>query len=231
MATRGKYIAFCEGDDYWTDPNKLQKQVDFLESHPDFAICFHNMQILYENEFLQDRSLRLDPDDEEWCHLKNRLSNINQKDVSTIEDLALQGNYISTASCLFRNGLFREFPEWFYTLPVGDYPLHLLNAQHGKIKYLDEVMGVYRVHSGGSWEQKILLERWISWVKLLNVLLPHFPPEISRLLGKQQLQWLEKIEYTSRQLHAKNRQLQHSLDFRIGKHLLAPLRMLRRWVT
>ena len=81
----GKYIAALEGDDYWTDPNKLQRQVDFLEANPDFSICFHNMQIIYENS----------PE-------KNHLSNIEQKEISDINDLA-RYNYIYTASCMFRN--------------------------------------------------------------------------------------------------------------------------------
>ena len=47
--SHGKYIAFCEGDDYWTDPLKLQKQIDFLESHPDYSLCFHNAIIHWED--------------------------------------------------------------------------------------------------------------------------------------------------------------------------------------
>jgi len=82
-ACMGKYIALLEGDDYWTDPYKLQKQVDFLEKNPDFAICFHNMQIIYEDE----------------PHL-NRISNIKQKEITNIKTLA-RGNYVYTASCIF----------------------------------------------------------------------------------------------------------------------------------
>ncbi|NCD09785.1 MAG: glycosyltransferase family 2 protein, partial [Negativicutes bacterium] len=48
--SRGKYIAMLEGDDYWTDPLKLQKQVDFLEAHPDYSLCGHNTKIIYEND-------------------------------------------------------------------------------------------------------------------------------------------------------------------------------------
>jgi len=93
-ACRGKYIALLEGDDYWTDAHKLQKQVDFLENNPNFSICFHNMQIIYANE----------------PHL-NRISNVKQKRITNIKTLA-RGNYIFTASCIFRKN-FSVFPDWY----------------------------------------------------------------------------------------------------------------------
>lgn len=130
---KGKYVALCEGDDYWTDPFKLQKQVNFLESNLDFVLSFHNSLVISENS----RSA-------------SYVSNKSQKMICTSEDLA-KGNFIPTASCLFRNGLFYDFPDWFNAFPVGDWPLFLLISQYGKIGFLDEVMGVYRIHSGGLW--------------------------------------------------------------------------------
>lgn len=130
------YTAMCEGDDYWTDPLKLQQQVDFLAANPDFAICFHRVKIINEDG---DK--------------KSYLSNPNQKEVTTFEDLA-GGNYIHTPSCVFRNHLFKEFPAQYFEMPIGDYPLHLLNAQYGKIKFLGDVMGVYRITSTGLWENR-----------------------------------------------------------------------------
>lgn len=132
-AARGKYIALCEGDDYWTDPCKLQKQVDFLDSHPDCAVCFHNVTVFYDAA-IEPRNLCA-PD---------------QKEISTLRDL-LQKNFIATCSVVFRSGLARELPPWYYELPVGDWPLHVLNAQHGTIGYLNDVMAVHRVHSEGAW--------------------------------------------------------------------------------
>lgn len=160
----GKYVAMCEGDDYWTDPHKLQKQVDFLEDNPDFAICFHNMQIVYEGN----------------PHL-NRISNTRQKEITTINNLA-RGNYIHTASCIFRNNLY-EIPDWFHQCPVGDYPLHLLNAQYGKIKFIDEIMGVYRVHKGGIWENKDSSYRVAKWIEMLEIIRYKFNKEINNILN------------------------------------------------
>jgi len=133
---RGKYIALLEGDDYWTDPCKLQQQVELLEAHPDCAICFHNMQVIYG-------------DGKKESHP----SNTNQKEISTIESL-FGGNYIYTASCVFRNGLLGELPEWFMQVLPGDLPLFIMLAQYGKIKYLDKIMGVYRIHTSGIWGTK-----------------------------------------------------------------------------
>jgi len=149
--SRGDYIALLEGDDYWTSPHKLQKQVDFLDSHPECAICFHNVMVIYD-------------DNREISHpfyIQNPNGPFTQakpKPISTLEDL-VRGNFIQTPSVMFRAPLFEEFPDWYYTLPLGDWPLHLLNAEHGNIGYIDEIMGVYRVHSGGMFSSKGLIQR------------------------------------------------------------------------
>lgn len=160
----GKYIACCEGDDYWTDPYKLQKQVDFLEGNPDFAICHHNVQVIYD-------------DNRKSCFSNSS----SQKEVTIIEDLA-QENYISAVSCVFRNGLIKEFPEWFKNTPIGDYPLHMLNSQYGKIKYIPDVMGVYRVHKEGIWGGKNSIYQSEKLVELIDLMKNYFNPKINKIL-------------------------------------------------
>lgn len=162
----GKYIAYLEGDDYWTDPHKLQKQVDFLEANPDFAICFHNTQVIY-----QDGSR------------EPSLFNHNQKEVTTFEDIATL-NYIRTVSCVYRNKLFSELPDWYYKQKIGDWTLHLLNAQHGKIKYLDDVMAVYRVHSGGSWSMKDWKYWFIHSIEAMEQCRAYFAPRGTESFNK-----------------------------------------------
>jgi len=230
----GKYIAICEGDDYWTDPLKLQKQVDFLEANEDFAICHHNMQIIYE-------------EDAE----KNRLSNpSNQKEITTIEDLA-KGNYIYTASCVFRKYDY-ELPDWFNKSPVGDYVLHLLNARFGKIRYFNEVMGIYRVHKGGIWEQNSIQFRQKKWLAVLNLLIGEFESPINEILIKQQAQIIKNlvksgglitdfpeclnyliqenlsIEDTNCELNKKLQNLKNSKSYKLGNFILKPFRFLKK---
>lgn len=129
-----EYIALLEGDDYWISPYKLQKQVDFLDAHPECSICFHNSK-----HFYQDNSYE--------PYYSNQP---DQKEISTIDDL-LTYNFIPTASTMFRRGLFGPFPDWFLDLYGGDWPLHILNAQYGSIGYINEVMVATRIHKGGAW--------------------------------------------------------------------------------
>lgn len=169
---QGKYIAICEGDDYWTDPLKLQKQVDFIDKNPDFSIVFHQIQVM-ENKILTDE-------------IYPPLEKI--KDVSSIEDLS-QYNYIPTLSVLFRNPYV--YPDYFIKSYIGDYPLHLYNAEKGKIKCIPEVMGVYR-KGVGIWSAKADLNRDKKMLQSLQVISHHYKnnPVIFKNLYLQQKYYL-----------------------------------------
>lgn len=144
---QGEYIAMCEGDDYWIDKYKLEKQIDFLEKNPSFSICYHPVNVLFP-----DGKTEIDFD----------VKGIIEKNESTIFDLAVLGNYIHTPSVVFRKILI-DFPSNFFLSPIGDFFIWMLIAQHGNIKRLSEPMAVYRygvgVHSLSSKiekEQKFL---------------------------------------------------------------------------
>jgi glycosyltransferase involved in cell wall biosynthesis len=138
-ACNGKYMAICEGDDFWINANKLQIQVDYLESHPDVCISIHRVM----NYYPEDNS--------------KSLSNPKQKKETTIADLA-DMNYISNVSAVFRNKLF-DLPEWFSQVSTYDYAMHMINAQFGKIVYLPKVMAVYRQHKKAIWSRTTLDKR------------------------------------------------------------------------
>jgi glycosyltransferase involved in cell wall biosynthesis len=132
-ACRGQYVALCEGDDYWTDPAKLQQQADVLDAQPDYAICHHNMTVKYE--------------DGSASHFFNA---DNQKISSHIEDILEDRWFIATASLMYRNiFLSHDFADWHAKAAAGDWALVIQIAARGKIYYLPEPMGVYRKHSAG----------------------------------------------------------------------------------
>lgn len=141
-ACKGQYIALLEGDDYWTSPFKLQKQVDFLDSHPDYAVCHHSAQLV-------DRSGKL-----------RMILPIPKfkKNTSTLLDLIVNDSFMATCSTMFRAKLFDYFPDVFFaSRDICDWCLNVLNAQHGLIGYLDEVMSVYRSGSSDfAWTSKRL---------------------------------------------------------------------------
>jgi len=127
----GKYIAICEGDDYWIDPLKLQNQVDFMEKNQDFSCCFHNALVLNEDRSIQPYYFN-EPD---------------QKTISTIKDV-IDRWFISSASIVFRNEHINPLPEWFKLIYSGDYTLELILGVKGKIFYFNEIMSVYRQSPG-----------------------------------------------------------------------------------
>lgn len=133
-----KYIALCEGDDYWIDPLKLQKQVDFLESHKNYSMCVTNSWNLEHDTLTPSK----------W-NVKN------DRDLS-IEEIILNGGlFIATASLVFRRSIHRELPDETIALHVGDYPLQIFMAYKGNVRMLADNTCVYRIASTGSWTEKI----------------------------------------------------------------------------
>ncbi|MFB9864461.1 glycosyltransferase [Rufibacter immobilis] len=131
-ACTGDYIALCEGDDYWIDSLKLQKQVDFLESHYEYVLSFHNAFLVNGKEGKQPTKTFFD----------------YKKDDFMIEDL-FKSWLIPTASVVFRRSALQTFPDWYLRAPVGDTPLFMILASSGRLKLLESVMSVYRNHPGG----------------------------------------------------------------------------------
>ncbi|GAX62976.1 glycosyl transferase, family 2 [Candidatus Scalindua japonica] len=161
----GEYVALLDGDDYWTDEYKLQKQVDYLDNNPEITICFHKLTMIFENGKKESEAY----------------PSPQVKKSYTIEDL-IKGNFIGSCSTMFRNGLILEFPDWFYQTPLGDWPLHILNAHHGKIGCITQDMGVYRIHSGGLWYSKGLAENYLGEIKSYRIFFKHLDRKYGELI-------------------------------------------------
>jgi hypothetical protein len=135
QSARGEYIALLDGDDYWTDPEKLQRQADFLDAHAECGTCFHRVMVV-------DQKGELLPADSEIRVVKP---------VYDLADLLSRKFLMHTASVMFRRGLFADFPDWYYDCPVSDFPLHVLNGLRCGFGLVDREMAAYRVHAGGIW--------------------------------------------------------------------------------
>lgn len=140
QACTGKYIALCEGDDYWTDPYKLQKQVEFMENHPDCVMCFHLINVV----------------DQDGCLLEERKPK-GQVDFYKGNDLFHLS--IPTPSIVFRNCL-DLFPDEFYKIKSTDAFIVGMLSGFGDGAELDFVGGCYRKHDGGLYNRLSTLEKY-----------------------------------------------------------------------
>ena len=136
---KATYWAECEGDDYWTDPYKLKKQVDYMESHPECIMCVHAAKwTIGENE---DKIVR-------GCNYQE------ERDLTTDEIILNGGLYIAWASTILKAHTFPdgdERPIWWQMADVGDYPERIYASLNGKVHFLPDVMCVYRFQHPGSW--------------------------------------------------------------------------------
>lgn len=139
-AAKGKYIAVCDGDDYWIDSKKLQLQVDFLESNPDFVACLTNSYVI--NEHTGERKIaKL----QIWDEATSK--ELLYHDDFHKDNIDLSPGHVSTY--IFRNYLIKEFPVWFYDDDVvTDYPLYMMISKFGKTKFFNIVTSVYRKRDG-----------------------------------------------------------------------------------
>ncbi len=130
---RGKYIATCDGDDFFISEDKLQIQFDFMERNPDYAICFHSVKAFTEgNKF----------GDEVWSIKGDMLKELNWKRL-------LKANFIPMNSVMYRRIDYSDISR--ENIMPADWYLHLYHARFGKIGYLDQVMSAYRRHEKGVW--------------------------------------------------------------------------------
>lgn len=136
---KGKYIAYCEGDDFWTDSNKLQKQVDYMEKHPECSLCVH-------------AAYRVSPNSKkERTHIRPSKGN---KLFTTEEVIEGGGGLFATNTILYPAEFSQYRPDFCTNSPAGDYPLAIYLSLQGTVYYIDEYMSAYRVNVEGSWTNR-----------------------------------------------------------------------------
>lgn len=151
---KGEYIALCEGDDYWIDPNKLYRQVAFLEKNLEYQICWTNGTILHNRS------------------VEETVTDFSQGEV--LNDEILRNNSFLTSTTIIRNNYNSGLPLWFLKSPVGDYCLylHLMVSMSQRAYLLAENTAVYRQHEQGVWSKgsdlynhlRIWKMYWVLWL-------------------------------------------------------------------
>lgn len=150
---RGAYIARMDGDDYWTSPLKLQRQVDFLDGRPECSLCFHNVEHVYENGSPSHPRFAGGP-----------------APFTGVRDI-LRSCYIPGPSPVFRRSVVDPLPSWFFDVSWADWALYVLAAEQGKLGYIDEIMAAYRIHADGVWSglpRVDQLEGVIGWYRTVD---------------------------------------------------------------
>ena len=131
-----RYIAWCEGDDFWVDPMKLQKQVDYMELHPDCTMTCSRAKLYSEKQqkYIGER----------YCY--NQSQYVDSKEI-----IERGGLYINSCSIIYRKEIKDNYPDYCKQCVVGDYPLQIMCAMKGQVYYFDEAMSVYRIENTSSW--------------------------------------------------------------------------------
>jgi len=137
---RGKYIAICEGDDYWTDPLKLEKQIAAMEKDPSISLCFTATRWEYVDGSKRSKVVR--------CSKKDR--HFSSKDV-----IFRGAGFTDIVSTVVRKSIYNNVSDWFNLSPVGDAALYLLSILKGTSYYLDDVTAAYRRGVENSWTTNV----------------------------------------------------------------------------
>jgi hypothetical protein len=160
---KGKYIAMCEGDDYWTDPYKLQKQVDFLEANEEYVACYTDTDILLKDGTTYN-----------W-----RPNLLNEMEIS---DLISSIAPFHTSSFLFKRSSLPVFPDWYNEIKSGDMLLFALIGLSGKLKKIEGSPTIYRKHDDGVTNSKDHKAIYFQFYRL--ILWSYFKKEYSLELSK-----------------------------------------------
>lgn len=153
-ACRGEYIAVLEGDDYWVNNKKLQKQIDFLTKHSECALVFNRFEV-YD---MSNNTRHAQP----WFSFKS-------SQITNVKEL-IKSNFIGNFStCMYRNELIQKIDPTLYEMVVYDWMLNIVLAQSGLIGYLPRVMSVYRLNPNGTWSQKSEIDKIKSTIENMTI--------------------------------------------------------------
>lgn len=161
---RGKFIAICEGDDYWRDPHKLQKQVQVLENNSHLIACHHWQYIAIEKE---GKFVEVEAPTTGHGYFPQR--------VASVKNIFANQVRVKTRTVMFRNIIDNQFfPSWFSEVAFGDVPLSFLLGKHGDLGFIDEPMAVYRntgkgLSSAGLKElgaKKFRVQHFKNWIQI-----------------------------------------------------------------
>lgn len=160
-ATGAKYVAMCEGDDYWIDPYKLQKQVDFMEANEQYSLCFTNSNVKYDDcEYIAINNV--------WdSYAIDDIINSNALNQSERGDRVVSCAHTSTV--LYRRP-FSSIPSWVSKCFIGDEPLFIFLAHKGKAKFINNITSVYRAGVGVSSRNFNYEEDWKNRIKMYNII-------------------------------------------------------------
>jgi len=187
---RGTYVCICEGDDYWTDPQKLQRQADLMEKHPEYGLCFHPVEVHTEGE----TATNVYPDPSFGTSF-------------TLEKL-LKGNFIQTNSVMYRKtGDYKHMPA---NVMPKDWYNNLYHARAKKIGFVKQTMAVYRRHKGSMWWEsdkdleKIWLQYGMPHLSLYAELLKLYgdTPRYARIINRHIITMLERLAEVDAKRHA-----------------------------
>lgn len=222
-----KYIAFCEGDDFWTDEHKLQKQYDHMEANPELSACFHNTEIQSEADWYLASFYR--PDAEGRRLIPSSIPRYDDSARAIRIGYYIRFGPAHTSSMFFRWNYDLDIPEWYYSTIFGDHPIMAMQVGRGLVGFLPDVMSVYRRHAGGaimsSSERDHHLATREDWLVVLEGLAEQFHQHHGGF-AVSEMEARMAIEMRNYLAHAVRSQNQESVNGVIARHPWAFERMM-----